>query len=71
MGVTITIDEKLVADAERLSGQHDRVKLVEQALDEFIRKRSKFEAMLALAGKAHLRDDYDYKSLRAARNDDP
>ena len=72
MGIKVTMDEKLIKQASALVGEADQVKLVEQALAEMIqnRKKSPLEGMLELAGKIRLRDDYDYKAMRASGHDD-
>lgn len=69
MGINITVDEKLLAEAERVTGVQDRSELVQQALQELIRSKSAIQGMLDLAGKVQLRDDYDYKAMRAGDRD--
>lgn len=64
MGVNVQVDEKLVEEAERVTGEHDREKLVARALQELVRRSSPLLGMLDLAGSDILRDDYDYKALR-------
>jgi hypothetical protein len=49
----------------------DHQKVVEQALNELIRRRAKIESLLAMAGKVQFYDGYDYKKLRATRYDNP
>ena len=69
MGVNVTVDEKLVEEAERVTGEHDRQKLVEQALYALIKQQNPIQGMLDLVGKVRLRDDYDYKALRTGDSD--
>ena len=61
----------MLEHAARLTGLKDRQKVVEQALNELIRRRAKIESLLAMAGKVQFHDDYDYKKLRATRYDNP
>ena len=67
MGINVVVDEALLDQAEKLTGEHDRAKLVESALYELIKRRSPIQGMLDLAGSDILRDDYDYKALREGR----
>ncbi len=69
MGINVTVDEALLDQAEKLTGEHDRAKLVEAALLELIKRRSPIQGMLDLVGKVRLRDDYDYKAMRGDQRD--
>lgn len=69
MTVNVAIDEQLLAQARKLSGQANQEKLVEQALEEMIRRRSKLEALLDLAGNVEFYEGYDHKALREGRHD--
>ena len=69
MGINVTVDETLIAEAERVTGEHDREKVVEHALRELIKRKSPIQGMLDLVGKVRLRDDYDYKAMRAGKSD--
>ena len=73
MGINVTVDEKLLSEAERLTGEHDREKLIEKALRDLIGRQSAprrpIDDMLDLVGKVRLRDDYDYKAMRAGERD--
>jgi len=71
MNQTVEVDAALLEHAARLTGLKDRQKVVEQALNELIRRRAKIESLLAMAGKVQFHDDYDYKKLRATRYDNP
>jgi Arc/MetJ family transcription regulator len=71
MDKTIEIADELVKAAQDATGEADERKAVEQVLREMTaRKRSPLDGMLELAGKNPLRDDYDYKALRAGDGDD-
>jgi len=69
MSVEIRIDERLVEEAAKLAREQDREKLAEKVFRDFIERQSPIRGMLDLVGKVRLRDDYDYKTLRAGRND--
>ena len=69
MGINVTVDEKLLQEAEQRLGEHDHQKLVEHALRELIERRNPIQGMLDLVGKVRLRDDYDYKAMRAGDSD--
>ena len=71
MGINVVVDEKLLEEAERLTGEHDRQKLLEHALQELIGRRAKLQALLDVAGKVQFYDGYDYKELRKTRYDTP
>lgn len=71
MDRSIEVDEALLLRAQRLSGIEEDRRVVEQALEEMIRRRSKLDALLALAGKVHFHDDYDHKKLRAGDDESP
>ncbi|MDX2258056.1 MAG: type II toxin-antitoxin system VapB family antitoxin [Hyphomicrobiaceae bacterium] len=68
--VKIEVDADLLSTAQKLLDGTDEVRVVEQALREMIRRRSKVAALLELAGSNILREDYDYKALRAGGNGD-
>jgi Arc/MetJ family transcription regulator len=72
MGINISVDDLLLAEAERVTGEHDREKLLEKALHALIkqaRPRRPIDDMLDLAGTVMLRDDYDYKAMRVGDRD--
>lgn len=71
MNATVEIDADLLEHAVKLSGGKDRKQVVEQALNELIRRRSKIEALLEMAGSVAFAEGYDYKKLRASRHDNP
>ncbi|MFZ4805727.1 MAG: type II toxin-antitoxin system VapB family antitoxin [Hyphomicrobiaceae bacterium] len=71
MGINVVLDEALVAEAKKLTGLATETAAIEQILREATaRPRSALEGMLELAGRDILRDDYDYKALRAGGGDD-
>lgn len=71
MTINVQIDEKLLAEATRLVGDAEATTVVTKALEEFIAKRHRrpLDGMLELAGKIQIREDYDYKKLRADDHD--
>ena len=69
MGINVVVDEQLIEEAEKVTGEHDRQKLLEIALRELIKKQSAVQGMVDLAGKVQLNDDYDYKALRGGDRD--
>ena len=69
MNDIVEIDHDLLEHAVKVSGGKDRQKAVEQALNEFIRRRAKIEALIAMAGTIQFHEGYDYKALRAGRDD--
>ena len=73
MDKTIEISDDLVKAAQDATGETDERAAVEHALRDYVdakRKKTPLEGMLELAGKVRLRDDYDYKALRAGGQDD-
>jgi hypothetical protein len=71
MSINVRVDEALVEQAEKLTGEKDREKLVKQALQEMIHRRSKLQSLLDLVGKVEFYEGYDHKALRRTRYDDP
>ncbi|MDX2289539.1 MAG: type II toxin-antitoxin system VapB family antitoxin [Hyphomicrobiaceae bacterium] len=69
VNVTVEIDAELLVRAQRLTGDTSSTHVVEQALSEMIRRRSKIAALLDLAGSDPFYEGYDYKALRAGGND--
>ncbi len=72
VNVTVEIDAELLGQAQRLTGDTSSTHVVEQALNEMIRRRAlkerrPIDAMLDLSGSNILREDYDYKALREGR----
>jgi Arc/MetJ family transcription regulator len=69
MNALIEVDRELLEHAARVTGGKDHRKVVEQALNELIRRRAKIEALLAMAGTVQFHEGYDYKALRAGGDD--
>lgn len=64
MRTNIVLNEGLVADALQLSHIKTKRELIETALREFVAHRRRLN-LRDLKGAGGVRDDYDYKSLRA------
>ena len=68
MDKTISIADEIIKAAQELTGVDDEKEAIERAVMEYVaakHPRTPLESMLELAGKIDIRDDYDYKSLRA------
>jgi Arc/MetJ family transcription regulator len=70
MGINISVDEKLVEDAQKLTGLSDPQAAIEQIVRRATGTKTPLQGMLELAGKNLIRDDYDYKALRVGGSDD-
>lgn len=66
MRTNIVLDDALVTRAFRVSQAKTKRGLVDEALRELVRMRSR-KSLLDLKGQIQLRDGYDYKRLRAGR----
>jgi Arc/MetJ family transcription regulator len=66
MPTNLSIDEKLLEEALKVSGLKTKKSAVNEALKEFIQRR-KQKDILALFGKVELEESYDYKRERKAR----
>ncbi len=64
MGTNIEIDEKLVAEARKLTGLGADGAAVEEVLRRLFAGREMHADLLALVGKVKFQPDYDPKSLR-------
>ncbi len=60
MRTTLAIDEKLLEEAKKYSGEKTKTATVKRALEEFVR-RKKLEGLLALEGKIHI--DLDWQKM--------
>lgn len=69
MRTNIVLDDELVKEAQALSKIKTKRALIEQALREFVSHRKRLDVR-ELKGLGGLRDDYDYKILRAGDNND-
>jgi Arc/MetJ family transcription regulator len=71
MGINVLVDDDLIEQAKALTGQTDATAAVEQVLRAATQpKKTPLQGMLELAGQNLIRDDYDYKAMRAGGNDD-
>ena len=60
MRTTLAIDEKLLGEAMKCTGEKTRTAVVNRGLEELIR-RKKIEGLLALEGKIHI--DLDWQKM--------
>jgi Arc/MetJ family transcription regulator len=66
MATNLDIDEKLLAQAKRLGGHKTKKAAVNEALDEYIKRRQR-KGLLDLFGKIDFDPRYDYKKARQKR----
>jgi Arc/MetJ family transcription regulator len=66
MRTNIVLDDKLVAEARRLTGITTKKALVDEALRVLIATRKR-RSLLELEGKIRFSRGYDYKALREDR----
>jgi Arc/MetJ family transcription regulator len=69
MGINITVDENLVAEARKLTGLGTDAAAVEEVLRRIFSGREKHADLLALIGKVKFFDGYDPKDLRGSKHD--
>ncbi|MFQ5849304.1 MAG: type II toxin-antitoxin system VapB family antitoxin [Candidatus Binatia bacterium] len=62
MRTTLAIDEKLLEEAMKCTGEKTRTAVVNRALKEFVR-RKKLEGLKNLSGKIHI--DLDWRKMEA------
>ena len=67
MRTNIVLDDRLVAEAQRLTGITTKRALVDEALRVLIATRSR-RSLLELEGKIRFAEGYDYKALREDRS---
>jgi Arc/MetJ family transcription regulator len=67
MRTNIVLDDRLVAEAQRLTGITTKRALVDEALRVLIATRKR-RSLLELEGKIRFAEDYDYKALREDRS---
>lgn len=60
MRTTLAIDEKLLEEAMKCTGEKTKTAVVNRALEELVR-RKKIEGLLALEGKIHI--DLDWRKM--------
>jgi Arc/MetJ family transcription regulator len=63
MATNLGIDEKLLAEAQRLGGHVTKKATVNQALAQYIRQQKRLKS-LDLIGKIEFDPKYDYKKAR-------
>jgi Arc/MetJ family transcription regulator len=68
MRTNIEIDDELMEEALKLSGSRTKREVVDLALRELVQRRRRKD-MLELVGKVRIREDYDYKAMRAGNGD--
>ncbi|MDJ0754142.1 MAG: type II toxin-antitoxin system VapB family antitoxin [Ardenticatenaceae bacterium] len=66
MATNLNIDPELLEEALKIGGLRTKRETVNQALDEFI-KRRKRQQLLLLEKKIEYHTDYDYKEARRKR----
>ena len=64
MATKLAIDDKLLAEAQKIGGHRTKKATVTEALEEYIRRRKQFE-ILKLFGQIEYDPDYDYKAGRS------
>jgi Arc/MetJ family transcription regulator len=68
MRTNIVLDDELVQEAQALSKIKTKRELIDQALREFVKHRKCLDVR-ELKGVGGIRDDYDYKNLRAGKDE--
>lgn len=63
MATNLNIDDDLLNEAQRLGGKRTKRDTVQEALEEYVRRRRQKD-ILQLAGKVEL-TSYDYKTERS------
>ena len=64
MPTNLAIDDRLLAEAQRIGGHRTKKATVTEALEEYIRRR-KQARILELFGKVDFDPKYDYKKQRS------
>jgi Arc/MetJ family transcription regulator len=68
MDRTVEIKDDLVREAMEITGAASEREAIERAVESYVaqhRKSRSHKSMFDLVGEVRLRDDYDYKALRA------
>lgn len=68
MRTNIEIDSQLLEEALKMTGSRTKREVVDLALRELVQRRRRKD-MLELVGKVGVREDYDYKAMRAGNGD--
>ncbi len=63
MPTNLAIDDRLIAEAQKVGHHRTKKEAVTAALDEYIRKRKKLD-VLEMFGTIDYDEDYDYKLER-------
>jgi Arc/MetJ family transcription regulator len=66
MRTNIVLDDRLVKEAQVLTGLRTKKEIVHLALSELVRSRRKKD-LADLAGRVRLAKDFDHKALRELR----
>jgi len=66
MRTNIVIDDEMMRQAMALSGIKTKKEVVEQAIQEFVARRTR-KNLLELQGRIQFAEGYDYKALREGR----
>ena len=64
----VDLNDKLIEEAFALTGARTKKELLHLALQELVRVRRKKD-LTELAGRIHLRDDFDHKAMRDLSRD--
>lgn len=63
MRTNVVLNDEVINKALKISGLHTKKEVIDVALKEFIRNRSRLD-IRELKGKIHFSKGYDYKKLR-------
>jgi Arc/MetJ family transcription regulator len=66
MPTNLAIDDRLIAEAQKLGRHRTKKEAVTAALDEYIRRRKQLD-VLELFGKVDYDESYDYKRERRSK----
>jgi Arc/MetJ family transcription regulator len=72
MDKAVEIKDDLIREAMEITGAASEREAIERAVESYVAQHRKHRArksMFDLVGKVRLRDDYDYKALRAGDAD--
>lgn len=64
MATNLAIDDKLIIEAQAISGAKTKKAVVTEALKEYIQRRKQSE-IISLFGTVDYETDYDYKKTRS------
>jgi hypothetical protein len=69
MGTTVEIRDALVREAMQVTGAPSEREAIERAVESYVAQHRRHtpprKSMFDLVGEVRLRDDYDYKAMRA------